>query len=127
MERRTETLVALDRSIDQSVRSDYEVILTLQCYACRDGDTWEAICVDFDIATFAPSLDEVKASLVTCVELFLEGVAEAPPEDRKSLLRRRSPWHLRAKLATLTWLSRLRNDARQALQFTLQSSVPAHY
>ena len=126
MERRTETLDALDRSIDQAARSDTEVILTLQCYAYRDGDTWEAICVDFDIATFASSLDEVKASLVTCIELFLEGVAEAPPEDRRLLLRRRSPWLLRAKLATLTWLSRLRNDAHRALQFTLQSSVPAH-
>ena len=126
MERRTETLVALDRSIEQAARSDAAVILTLQCYAYRDGDTWEAICVDFDIATFAPSLDEVKASLVTCIELFLEGAAEAPPEDRRLLLRRRSPWHLRVKLVTRTWLSRLRNDARQALQFTLQSSVPAH-
>lgn len=126
MERRTETLAALDRSIGRAARSDTEVILTLQCYAYRDGDTWEAICVDLDIATFAPSLDEVKASLVTCIELFLEGVAEAPPEDRRPLLRRRSPWHLRAKLAALTWSSRLRNDARQALQFTLHSSVPAH-
>ena len=126
MERRTETLIALDRSIDQVARSDTEVILTLQCYAYRDCDTWEAICVDFDIATFASSLDEVKASLVTCIDLFLEGVAEASPEDRRLLLRRRSPWHLRTKLATLTWLSRLRNDARQALQFTLHSSVPAH-
>ena len=126
MERRTETLGALDRSIDQAARSDTEVILTLQCYAYRDGDTWEAICVDFDIATFASSLDEVKASLVTCIELFLEGVAEATPEDRRLLLRRRSPWLLRAKLATLTWLSRLRNDAHRALHFTLRSSVPAH-
>ena len=126
MERRTETLVALDRSIGRAARSDTDVILTLQCYAYRDGDTWEAICVDLDIATFASSLDEVKASLVTCIELFLEGVADAPPEDRGLLLRRRSPWHLRAKLAVFTRLSRLRNDARQALQFTLQSSVPAH-
>lgn len=126
MERRTETLVALDRSIDQVARSDSDVILTLQCYAYRDGDRWEAICVDLDIATFAPNLDEVKASLATCIELFLEGVAEASPEDRRLLLRRRSPWHLRAKLAVLTWFSRLRNDARHALQFTLQSSVPAH-
>ena len=126
MERSTGPVAASDRGIGHAEFADAQVTLTLQCYAYRDGDTWEAICVDFDIATFAHSLDEVKASLVTCIELFLEGVAEAPPEDRKFLLRRRSPWHLRAKLATLTWLSRLRNDARQALQFTLQSSVPAH-
>ena len=115
-----------NRGIDHAALADAQVTLTLQCYAYRDGDTWEAICVDLDIATFAPSLDEVKTSLVTCIELFLEGVAEASPEDRRLLLRRRSPWHLRAKLATLTWLSRLRNDARHALQFTLHSSVPAH-
>ena len=126
MERRTGTLIAPDRGIGQAARTDGEVTLTLRCYAYRDGDTWEAICVDFDIATFAPTLDEVKTSLVTCIELFLEGVAEAPPADRRLLLRRRSPWRVRAKLAALTWLSRLRNDARHALQFTLQSSVPAH-
>ena len=126
MERRTGTLAASDRGMDHAALAGVQVTLTLQCYAYRNGDTWEAVCVDFDIATFAPSLDEVKASLVTCVDLFLEGVAEAPPEDRRLLLRRRSPWFLRAKLATLTWLSRLRNDAHRALQFTLQSSVPAH-
>ena len=98
----------------------------LRCYAYRNGDTWEAICVDYDIATYAPSLDEVKESLVTCIDLFLEGVIEATPEDRKRLLRRRSPWLLRAKLTTLTWLSRLRTDAHQALQFNLQPDVPAH-
>ena len=26
--------------------------LALRCYAYRDGETWEAICVDLDIATF---------------------------------------------------------------------------
>jgi len=98
----------------------------LRCYAYRNGETWEAICVDYDIATFASSLEEVKASLVTCIELFLEGVAEASPGDRERLLRRRSPWLLRAKLASLTWLSSLRTGAHQALQFTLQPKVPAH-
>ena len=100
--------------------------LELCCYAYRDGETWEAICVDFDIATFAPSLDEVQASLTTCIELFLEGAAEAPPEDQKRLLRRRSPWLLRARLAAFPWLSKLRSDAHQILQFTLQPNVSAH-
>ena len=98
----------------------------LRCYAYRNGGTWEAICVDYDIATFAPSFEEVKASLVTCIELFLEGVAEASPEDRERLLRRRSPWLLRVKLATLSRLSSLRTDAHGALQFNLQPDVPAH-
>lgn len=98
----------------------------LRCYAYRDGETWEAICVDYDLATFAPSLDEVKASLVTCIELFLEGVAEASPEDRAHLLRRRSPWLLRAKLAVLAWWCSLGTDARRALLFHLRPEVPAH-
>ena len=126
MDRRTGTLTASDRGMGQAALADTQVTLALRCYAYRDGDAWEAICVDFDIATFAPSLDEVKASLATCIELFLEGVAEAPPEDRRLLLRRRSPWLLRVKLAALARLSRLRNDAHRALRFTLHSSVPAH-
>ena len=115
---------APNRGIGNAEPASARVDLTLQCYAYRDGDTWEAICLDFDIATFAPSLDEARASLVTCIDLFLEGVAKAPPEDRRLLLRRRSPWSLRVKLAVLARLSRLHADARQALQFTLHSSVP---
>jgi len=91
----------------------------LCCYAYPNGETWEAICVAHDIATFGSNLKEVKESLVTCIGLFLEGVAEASPDDREHLLRRRSPWLLRVKLAALTWLSRLRTGGRQVLRFNL--------
>ena len=100
--------------------------LALRCYAYRDGETWEAICVDLDIATFAATLDEVKASLAACIEMYLEGIDELPVEERRRFLTRKAPWHVRTKLATMAWLSKRRNDTRHPLQFTLQSRIPAH-
>ena len=99
--------------------------LELRCYAYRDGEAWEAICVDLDIATFAGSLDEVKESLAVCIEIYLEGVFELPAEEQHGFLIRRSPWHLRFKLAIMTWLSGLRGEAGRSRHFKLQSHGPA--
>ena len=100
--------------------------LTLRCYVHGNGNSWEAICVDLDIATFGPSVDEVKASLVNCIELYLEGVRGLPVEQRRHFHAIRSPRHVRAKLAFMTWVSSLRHGARKAWQFTLQSQAPVH-
>ena len=100
------------------------MIHTLRCYAYRDGQGWETICVDLDIATFARSLEEAKASLATCIEMYLERVAELPEDEQRHFLTRRSPWHLRAKLAFVTWLSGLRGDTGQSREFTFQPHVP---
>ena len=100
--------------------------LALRCYAYgRDGD-WEAICTDLDIAVFGASLPEVEASLRTAVDLYLETVSELPDEERRRLLARRAPLHVRAKLATLTWLQRLRGHRDRRQGFVLQPQVPAH-
>ena len=98
----------------------------LRCYAYRDGQGWEAICVDLDIATFAASLDEVKASLTTCIEMYLERVAELPVDEQPYLPARRSPWHLRVKLSNATLMSWLRGDAGRSRGFTFQSMVAGH-
>ena len=100
--------------------------VTLRCYAYRSGRVWEAICVDLDIATFGDSLDEVKASLATCIKMHLEEAEALPIADRRHLLKRRSPWYVRARLALMTWLSGLRSNARRVLQFTLRSQAPSH-
>ena len=92
----------------------------LRCYAYRSGSVCEAICVDFDIATFGDSLDEVTASLATCIEMYLEDIEALSTADRQRLLKRRSPWHVRAKLALMTGLSDLRGNAHRALRFTLR-------
>ena len=93
----------------------------LRCYAYRSGPVWEAICVALDIATFGDSLEEVKASLATGIEMHMEEGEAMSAADRERLLKRRSPWHVRTKLALMTWLSDLRGNAHRALQFTLQS------
>ena len=90
------------------------------CYAYRSGPVWEAICVDLDIATFGDSLDEVRASLATCLDMHLEDVEALPAADRQRLLRRGSPWYVRAKLVLMTLLSGLRGNAHCALRFTVR-------
>ena len=74
---------------------------------------WEAICVDLDVGTFGDSLEEVKASLATCIEMHLEEAAALPIADQGRLLGRRSPWYVRTKLALRTWLSRCRGGAHR--------------
>ena len=101
------------------------MILDLKCYAYREGDAWEAICVDLDIATFGTSLDEVKRSLATSIELYLGRVAELPAHEQSDFLARKSPWHLRAKLAFTTWLSCLRGAAGRFRGFSFQHNLPA--
>ena len=93
--------------------------LTLQCYAFGSGDSWEAICVDFDIAVSGSSLAEVESSLTVGIELYLEEVAEASAEDRRTLLSRRSPWRVRAKLRFRVWTDALFAGVGGFRQFTL--------
>ncbi len=98
--------------------------LNLRCYAFRSGDSWEAICVDFDIAVSGSLLVEVQSSLETGIELYLEEVAEATPEDRRYLLARRSPWFVRAKLRFRVWTDGLFIGVGGFHRFTLQPDLP---
>lgn len=99
--------------------------LPLRCHAYGDGDGWGAICTDLDIAVDGSSLDDVKASLAACIELYLEGVAESPPEERPRLLARRSPWRLRARLAGLAWLHGFLGRNGRPRGFVLRPHLPA--
>ena len=42
------------------------------CYAHGHEGGWQAICVDLDIAVDGTSLQEVRASLATSIDLYLE-------------------------------------------------------
>ena len=99
--------------------------LNLRCYAFGTGNSWEAICVAFDIAVSGSTLAEVKSSLAVGIELYLEEVAEASAEDRRYLLNRRSPWHVRAKLRFRAWTDRLFAGVAGFRQFTLAPDWPA--
>jgi predicted RNase H-like HicB family nuclease len=73
---------------------------TLHCYAeGRDGE-WEAICLDLDVAVQGRSFEEVFASLQEAIALYLETVADLPPEERRFLLRRSAPLSVRLKFLT---------------------------
>ena len=100
--------------------------LKLKCYAYGSGASWEAICVDVNVAVCGNSEREVRASLRTAVDLYLETVATLPAAEQDGFLSRRAPWHTRAKLATLTWLSALRRDRGRPEAFVFQSQMPAH-
>ena len=99
--------------------------LRVICYARGRGESWEAICVDFDIAVSGRSLVEVKASLRECIALYLEEVAESGAEDRRYLLTRRSPWFVRMELSLMTWVSGLRRDIGRSRKFMLEPEWPA--
>ena len=98
----------------------------LQCYAYRRGPRWHAICTDLDVAVDGESLPAVVESLETCIDLYLERVAELPAEERGRFLARRAPWRVRASLAASTWLPRLKGSGTpHARSFLLEPHVVA--
>lgn len=96
----------------------------VQCYAYGKGNDWQAICVDFDIAVEGDSLQEAKESLNSCIQMYLERIAELPEAERKQLLRRKSPWYVRTGLACKAWLSSIRSGPAYQ-EFTIPSHFPA--
>ena len=99
--------------------------LRLKCYVHGGGASWEAICVDLNVAVGGSSQQEVRASLRKAVGLYLETVATLPTAEQEGFLSRRAPWHTRARLAILTWLSALRSG-RDRQAFFFQSQMPVH-
>jgi len=91
----------------------------------QDGD-WEAICIDLDIAAQGGSFEEVRDSLHEAIDMFLERIAELPEEERRQLLRHRSPWYLRAQFVILSCVARHgENDGARRRPFTLHTHAPA--
>ena len=82
---------------------------TFHCYAHGHADTWEAICVDLDIAVQGRSLDEVKSLLDRAIRTYLEDALVESPEVARQLLSRRAPFPVRAKLALAVWWYNVRS------------------
>ena len=95
--------------------------MKLRCYARQCGDQWHAICTDLDIAADGASWEEAKASLVTCVELYLQGAEALSVEDRHSWLTRKAPWHVQSQMALLSALHRLRGGGEAPVNFVLET------
>ena len=94
---------------------------SLRCYAeGRDGD-WEALCLDLDIAVQGRSFEEVFSSLQEAISLYLESVADLPPEERRDLLHRPAPFPVRFRFLAhaLRGLFPGSDGDRQRHQFTM--------
>jgi len=69
----------------------------LHCFAGgQDGD-WEAICLDVDVAVQGRSFEEVFDGLKEAISLYLQTVADLPPEERPCFLHRPVPFLVRLK------------------------------
>lgn len=68
------------------------------CYAEGTQDTWEAFCVDFDLAVQGRSFEEVYQKLDKQIGVFLEGVMALAENERAHLLNRKMPLIARVKL-----------------------------
>ncbi|WOF74118.1 hypothetical protein QMT40_001765 [Parvibaculaceae bacterium PLY_AMNH_Bact1] len=73
--------------------------LVLRCMAEGTEGSWEAICLDLDIAVSGGSLAEVTDSLHGAVAEYLEFVATLSEEDQIPLLNRKAPLWLRFQFA----------------------------
>lgn len=63
------------------------------CYAeGRPDGKWEAVCVDFDIAVEADSLDAVFTDLGSAIDEYLEYVKTLPENERARMLHRGMPF-----------------------------------
>ena len=99
--------------------------VTLRCYALRHGHLWHAICTDLDIAADGASFQDARASLLVCMELYLEAITELSPDEQRQFLTRRSPWYVRLKMALLAALRFARREESRPRRFMLQSQVAA--
>lgn len=95
-----------------------------KCYVHGGAASWQAICVDLNVAVCGNSQLEVRASLFKAVDLYLQTVATLPAVERGGFLSRRTPWHMCASLAILAWFSALGCGRNRSQAFTFQSRMP---
>lgn len=98
----------------------------LRCYAERDGDTWEAVCLDLDIAVHGRSFLDVYQALTDAIRLYVDSMSDLPEQDRRRLLNRPAPLGLRLKFAWLAIRSVLRSRTDEpsgAAEFMVSAPV----
>lgn len=107
-------------------RSREGAVRELICIAKGRGDSWEAICLDFDIAVSGDSFPAVKDSLNEAIVTYIQDALAERPEIRDRLLNRATPFFARL---TWTWpfffaaLFR-RADSKEPAQATVEFAVP---
>lgn len=76
--------------------------LMLRCYANKDGDQWQAFCIDLCLASQGDSFPEVKQKLEhMMVEYVYDALAGEDREFAEQLLNRKAPL---SQIATYHWI-----------------------
>lgn len=88
--------------------------MNLLCFISGEGENWEAICLDLDIAVQGRSHDEVYKLLVEAINTYVKDAKAEDPATAHRLLTRSAPWHVRAKYMVEFMLWALRRQGREA-------------
>ena len=85
----------------------------IMCFARGHQGSWEALCVDFDIAVQGASFEEVRSDLEAAIRQYVSFANEQDAPARAKLLGRRAPWHVNlAWIARVAWHGLLRSGSR---------------
>lgn len=72
--------------------------LIVRCYAEKKGDTWQAVCIDLNLAAQSHSLEHARKKLNSQIaEYVYDAVAGEDQEYAAELLSRKAPLSLRLK------------------------------
>jgi len=63
----------------------------VHCVAEGREESWEAFCLDFDLAVQGKSFEEVYAKLNDQIHLYIETAFQESKADRERLMNRRAP------------------------------------
>lgn len=98
---------------------------TLLCYAHGREGSWEAICVDYDVAVQGSSFEEVREILNEAIATYIEDALAESPSDRNRLLGRHAPIYVKFSLAIkfLLYVLFRNSDGDQQANFSI--SCPA--
>lgn len=77
------------------------------CFAHGREGSWEAICLDLDIAVHGRSLDDVRARLNEAIGEYVEIAMAEDPVNRDALLNRKVPRLVRANYRARYYLGYL--------------------
>jgi hypothetical protein len=84
-----------------------------RCVFEENQGTWEAVCLDLDIAVQGQSFEETYGSLRDGIAQYVDYVATLPESDKARLLNRKAPVSVRAKFLWLA-ISQIFSDRRDS-------------
>lgn len=73
--------------------------MMVRIYAEGRPGSWEAICLDFDLAVQGGSFPEVLESMEIALSEYFEYVGALPESEQPAFFKRKAPLSLRAKFA----------------------------